>query len=160
MLFIYGEARGTITIDGQTVQAILPNGTTKDVFISYGMLNTNVPTAWRYGDVYYAVLDENGKVVSVEYICNVFNVFDGTAGDTLLQLRGVDKFLDYNADGTVKVQGKLGLTYNVTIDVEKTFFIINGEFVSSKDFADYLDNHNVNFEIRVDAYGYNYAWIK
>lgn len=160
MLFIYGEARGTITIDGQTVQAILPNGATKDVFISYGMLNTNVPTAWRYGDVYYAVLDENGKVVSVEYICNVFNVFDGVAGDTLLQLSGVDKFLDYNADGTVKVQGKLGLTYNVTIDVEKTFFIINGEFVSSKDFADYLDNHNVNFEIRVDAYGYNYAWIK
>lgn len=159
MLFIYGEARGTITIDGQTVQAILPNGATKDVFISYGMLNTNVPTAWRYGDVYYAVLDENGKVVSVEYICNVFNVFDGVAGDELLQLTG-DTFLDYNADGTVKVQGKLGLTYNVTIDVEKTFFIINGEFVSSKDFADYLDNHNVNFEIRVDAYGYNYAWIK
>lgn len=171
MLFIYGEARGTITIDGQTVQAILPNGATKDVFISYGMLNTNVPNSWRYGNVYYAVLDENGNVVSVEYICNVFDVFKSIVsgrptGDLIFQVPNIDEYLDYSADGTVKVKGKLGLTYNVTIDIENTFFVIDpnqngrGKFVSSADFAKYLDEHpNAPFEIYVDAYGYNYAYI-
>lgn len=159
MLFIYGNDLGTITSEGQTVQAILPNGTTRSVFIPYGMLFTGRPNDTRYGNVYYAVLDENGNVVSVEYICNVFNVFDGVAGDDLLQLTG-DTYLDYAADGTVTIQGKLGITYTSKIDVDNTFFIINNEFVSSADFAKYLDEHaNETFEIWVDAYGYNYAVI-
>lgn len=159
MLFIYGNDLGTITSEGQTVQAILPNGTTRSVFIPYGMLFTGRPNDTRYGNVYYAVLDENGNVISVEYICNVFNVFDGVAGDELLQLTG-DTYLDYAADGTVTIQGKLGITYTSKIDVDNTFFIINNEFVSSADFAKYLDEHaNETFEIWVDAYGYNYAVI-
>ena len=116
MLFIYGNDLGTITAEGQTVQAILPNGTTRSVFIPYGMLFTGIPNVARYGNVYYAVLDENGNVISVEYICNVFNVFDGVAGDELLQLTG-DTYLDYAADGTVTIQGKLGITYTSKIDV-------------------------------------------
>lgn len=159
MLFIYGNDLGTITSEGQTVQAILPNGTTRSVFIPYGMLFTGRPNDTRYGNVYYAVLDENGNVISVEYICNVFNVFDGVAGDELLQLTG-DTYLDYAADGTVTIQGKLGITYTSKIDVDNTFFIINNEFVSSADFAKYLDEHaKETFEIWVDAYGYNYAVI-
>ena len=159
MLFIYGNDLGTITSEGQTVQAILPNGTTRSVFIPYGMLFTGIPNDARYGNVYYAVLDENGNVISVEYICNVFNVFDGVAGDELLQLTG-DTYLDYAADGTVTIQGKLGITYTSKIDVDNTFFIINNEFVSSADFAKYLDEHNnASVEIWVDAYGYNYAVI-
>lgn len=159
LLFIYGNDLGTITSEGQTVQAILPNGTTRSVFIPYGMLFTGRPNDTRYGNVYYAVLDENGNVISVEYICNVFNVFDGVADDELLQLTG-DTYLDYAADGTVTIQGKLGITYTSKIDVDNTFFIINNEFVSSADFAKYLDEHaNETFEIWVDAYGYNYAVI-
>lgn len=157
MLFIYGEARGTITIDGQTVQAILPNGATKDVFISYGMLNTNVPNSWRYGNVYYAVLDENGNVVSVEYVCNIFDVMIDCDGSACL-----DNEKDYDADGTVTCYGKLGIDYKVTIDIEKTFFVVDGEFVSSADFAKYLDEHpGTDFDVHVDIAGdgYYYAVI-
>ncbi len=58
-----------------------------------------------------------------------------------------------------EIQGKLGITYTAKIDVDNTFFMINKEFVPGKDFAEYLDEHNVDFEIYVDAYGYNYAII-
>lgn len=159
MLFIYGEDLGTITAEGQTVQAILPNGATKSVFVPYGMLFTGVNNNARYGNVYYAILSEDGNVVSLEYICNIYDVFDGTTGDKLTQLTN-DKLIDYAADGTVKIQGKLGITYTAKIDVENTFFMIKNEFVSSKDFAEYLDDHNVSFNILIDAYGYNYAIIK
>ncbi len=74
MLFIYGNDLGTITSEGQTVQAILPNGTTKSVFVPYGMLFTGINNNARYGNVYYAVLSENGDVVSLEYICNIYDV--------------------------------------------------------------------------------------
>lgn len=163
MVFVYGMQRGTITTEGETVQAILPNGATKDVFIPYGMLNTNRPNENRYGNVYYAVLSEKGDVISVEYICNIFDVLNTGAND--LPLLTNDSFKDYAADGTVTLQGKLGLTYTAKIDLTKSFFTVpdaNGtdRFVSSEDFAKYLDNNNVKFEIRVDAYGYNYASIK
>lgn len=163
MVFVYGMQRGTITTEGETVQAILPNGATKDVFIPYGMLKTYIPNEVRYGNVYYAVLSEKGDVISVEYICNIFDVLNTGAND--LPLLTNDSFKDYAADGTVTLQGKLGLTYTAKIDLTKSFFTVpdaNGtdRFVSSEDFAKYLDNNNVKFEIRVDAYGYNYASIK
>lgn len=162
MVFVYGMQRGTITTEGETVQAILPNGATKDVFVPYGMLNTNIPNGVRYGNVYYAVLSEKGDVVSLEYICNIFDVLE-TGADKLTLLTG-DSFKDYAADGTVTLQGKLGLTYTAKIDLTKSFFTVpdaNGtdRFVSSEDFAKYLDNNNAQFEILVDAYGYNYASI-
>ncbi len=164
MLFIYGAERGTITANGQTVQAILPNGATKDVFIPYGMLITGIGNEARYGNVYYAVLSDKGDVVSLEYICNIFDVLNTGAND--LPLLTNDSFKDYAADGTVTLQGKLGLTYTAKIDVDKTFFTVKDaagtdRFVSSADFAKYLDEHaGATFEIYVDAYGYNYAKIK
>ena len=128
------------------------------------MLNTNVPNARRYGSVYYAVLSDKGDVISVEYICNIFDVLaDGNTG-ALTQLTG-DSYLDYAADGTVTLKGKLGLTYTAKIDLTKSFFTVkdkgNDVFVSSEDFAKYLDNNpGATFAIGVDAYGYNYAYIK
>lgn len=162
MVFVYGNQKGTITTEGETVQAILPNGTTKNVFIPYGMLNTYVPNGVRYGNVYYAVLSENGDVISVEYICNIYDVFDGTNGGKLMQLTG-DTYKSYAADGTVTLQGKLGLTYTAKIDLTKTFFMVDASktFVSSEDFAKYLANTSgATFTILVDAYGYNYAIAK
>ena len=165
MLFIYGADRGTITANGQTVQAILPNGATKDVFVPYGMLFTGIDNAARFGNVYYAILSDKGDVVSLECICNIYDVFANAAGDELTQLSG-DSYLDYAADGTVKLQGRLGNTYTAKIDITKTFFMAfdkdgNKVFMNSEDFAKYLDNNpGKAFEVRVDAYGYNYASIK
>lgn len=166
MVFVYGMQRGTITTEGETVQAVLPNGATKDVFIPYGMLNTNIPNGVRYyGNVYYAVLSDKGDVISVEYICNIFDVLATGDAGKLPMLTG-DAYLDYAADGTVTLKGKLGLTYTTKIDLTKSFFVLEDKtgadrFVSSEDFAKYLDNNpGKTFEIRVDAYGYNYAYIK
>lgn len=164
MVFVYGMQRGTITAEGETVQAVLPNGATKDVFVPYGMLITGIGNEARYGNVYYAVLSDKGDVVSLEYICNIFDVLNTGAND--LPLLTNDSFKDYAADGTVTLQGKLGLTYTAKIDVDKTFFTVKDtagtdRFVSSADFAKYLDEHaGATFEIYVDAYGYNYAKIK
>ena len=57
MLFIYGNDLGTITAEGQTVQAILRMARPVRLH-PYGMLFTGIPNVARYGNVYYAVLDE------------------------------------------------------------------------------------------------------
>lgn len=155
-VFVYGKELGTITTSGITVQSILPNGAFESIFVPFGY-------NFSYGDIIYAVKGEDGSFISYEKISNIYDVLKDNDGNKY-QMLADDKssFKGYAADGTVTIQGKLGITYTVKIDIAKTFFANandnKAEFITSDAFAK-LVKEGAKFVIYTDANGYYYAFI-
>ena len=145
---IWGNDIGSWTVTGRTNKVILPNGKTEDITVPYGV-------NFAYGDVVYLVLNEDGSIRSFEKVSNLYDVLqDCDRGNCL------NDEIGYTADGTVTCYGKLGITYTVKIDVEKTFFMDEDDnFISSEAFAK-LVKAGASFDIHVDIAGDGYYFAE
>lgn len=144
---IWGNDIGSWTVTGRTNKVILPNGKTEDITVPYGV-------NFAYGDVVYLVLNEDGSIRSFEKVCSMYEVLDDCWGYCF------DDEIGYTADGTVTCYGKLGITYTVKIDVEKTFFVDeDGNFITSEAFAK-LVKAGASFDIHDDIAGDGYYFAE
>ena len=144
---IWGVDNGSWTVTGRTNKVILPNGKTEDITVPYGV-------NFEYGDVVYLVLNEDGSIRSFEKVCSMYEVLDDCWGSCFSDEIG------YTADGTLTCYGKLGITYTVKIDVEKTFFVdADGNFITSEAFAK-LVKAGASFDIHNDIAGDGYYFAE
>ncbi|MDD6274267.1 MAG: S-layer homology domain-containing protein [Clostridiaceae bacterium] len=141
---IWGNDIGSWTVTGRTNKVILPNGKTEDITVPYGV-------NFEYGDVVYLVLNEDGSIRSFEKVSNIYEIWNDRLGD--------EYGIGYAADGTVTIYGKLGITYTVKIDLEKTFFMDeDGHFISSEAFAKHIAAEHCKFWVDYSDAGYNFVY--